>query len=197
MFGGVFPDLSIITASAIFSPWKGPGNRRPAADRAGSARPSRPGSGGPLDESPEFDRPQAASALRVGAMDWLLRVLIARLIRRGNLCLTSARGTVLRFGDGTGPPVAARFTSWRAELGVLLEPELKLGEAFMNGTFEMEQGSIADLLELAMSASYGHALRWMHPLDWPRLAWRALKQLNWRGRARRNVAHHYDLDEQL
>jgi hypothetical protein len=28
-------------------------------------------------------------------MDWLLRLLIARLIRRGNLCLTSARGTAI------------------------------------------------------------------------------------------------------
>ena len=198
MFGGVFPDLSIIAASAIFWPWKGPGNRRPAIiDEAGSARPTWPGSGGPFEATPESNRPHAALALRVGAMDWLLRVLIARLIRRGSLRLTSARGTVLTFGDGTGPTVAARFTSLGAEIGVLLEPELKLGEAFMNGTFVMEQGSIADLLELAMSASYGHALRWSHPLDWPRLAWRRLKQLNLRGRARRNVAHHYDLDEQL
>ena len=93
--------------------------------------------------------------------------------------------------------VAARFTSVRAELGVLLEPELKLGEAYMNGTFVIERGSIADLLGMAMGAGYGHALRRAHPLDWPRLIWRRLKQLNLRGRAQRNVAHHYDLDEQL
>jgi cyclopropane-fatty-acyl-phospholipid synthase len=136
-------------------------------------------------------------ALRVGAMDWLLRVLIARLIRRGNLRLTSARGTIFTFGDGSGPPVAARFTSLRAELGVLLEPELKLGETYMDGTFVIEQGSIADLLEMAMEAGYGRALRRAHPLDWPRLIWRRLKQLNLRGRAQRNVARHYDLDERL
>ena len=130
-------------------------------------------------------------------MDWLLRVVIARLVRSGNLRLTSARGTTLTFGDGTGPPVAARFTSLRAELGVLFEPELKLGEAYMNGAIVMEQGSIADLRELAMSAGYGHALRWTHPLDLLQLVWRRLKQLNLRGRARRNVAHHYDLDERL
>jgi cyclopropane-fatty-acyl-phospholipid synthase len=136
-------------------------------------------------------------ALRVGAMDWLLRVLIARLIRRGNLRLTTARGTVFTFGDASGPTVAARFTSWRAEIGVLLEPELKLGEAYMHGTFVIEQGSIADLLAMVMGTGYGHALRRLHPLDWPRLVWRRLKQLNLRGRAQRNVAHHYDLDEQL
>ncbi len=197
MFGGVFPDLSIIAASVIFSSWKGPGKRRSADDGIGSTRPLRPGSGGLFDASPESSWPQTAVALRVGAMDWLLRVLIARLIRRGNLRLTTARGTVLTFGDGTGPSVAARFTSVRAELGVLLEPELKLGEAYMDGSFVIEQGSIADLLEMAMEAGYGHALRRTHPLDWPRLLWRRLKQLNLRGRAQRNVAHHYDLDERL
>jgi cyclopropane-fatty-acyl-phospholipid synthase len=130
-------------------------------------------------------------------MDWLLRALIARMVRRGTFRLTSAGGTILTFGDGTGPGIAARFTSGGAELAVLLEPELKLGEAYMNGTLVMEEGSIADLLELAMGSEYGHALRWWYPLDALRLAWRWLKQFNLRGRARRNVAHHYDLDERL
>jgi cyclopropane-fatty-acyl-phospholipid synthase len=131
-------------------------------------------------------------------MDWVLRVLIGRLIRRGNLRLTTAHGTTLTFGDGSGPLVSARFTSRAAEFGVLIEPELKLGEAYMNGSFVMEQGSIADLLELVMGGNrIHHALRWSHPTEALRLVWRRLKQLNLRGRARRNVAHHYDLDEQL
>src|SRR5262249_35223601 len=146
MFGGVFPDLSIIAASVIFSAWKGPGNRRSELTGPGSARPSRPGSGDLIEASPDSSQPRAAVALRVGAMDWLLRLLIARLIRRGNLRLTTARGNVFTFGDGSGPPVAARFTNLRAELGVMLEPEIKLGEAYMNGSFVIEQGSIADLL---------------------------------------------------
>src|SRR5499427_8543691 len=146
MFGGAFPDLSIIAASVIFWRQREPESPRSADAGSGSAGPSWPGAGGFFSESPESSRPPAAVALRVGAMDWLLRVLIARLIRRGNLRLTTVRGTVLTFGDGSGPMVAARFTSVRAELGVLLEPELKLGEAYMNGTFVIERGSIADLL---------------------------------------------------
>ena len=65
-------------------------------------------------------------------MDWLLRALIARMIRRGNFRLTTAGGTILNFGDGTGAPIAARFTRRHAELAVLLEPELKLGEAALS-----------------------------------------------------------------
>ncbi len=130
-------------------------------------------------------------------MDWLLRVAIARLIRRGTLRLTTARGTLLTFGDGNGPTVGARFTSIWAELAVMLDPELKVGEAYMDGTLVIEQGSIADLLALAMESARQRALRRYHPIEALRLAWRWLKQLNLRGRARRNVAHHYDLDEQL
>src|SRR5690348_1777034 len=114
MFGGFGPDLSIIVASVIFWPWKGPENRRSANEDLGSTRPSRTRSGGHFDSPPDASSPETA-ALAVGAMDWLLRILIARLIRHGNLRLTSARGTVLTFGDGGGPPVAARFMSVRAE----------------------------------------------------------------------------------
>src|SRR6202035_4788151 len=99
MFGGVFPDLSIFAASVIFWAWKGPGNRRSAHAGAGS---SRPDSGDSVEASADSSRPRAAVALRVGAMDWLLRALIARLIRRGNLRLTTSRGTVFTFGDGSG-----------------------------------------------------------------------------------------------
>src|SRR5689334_6838455 len=194
MFGGVFPDVSIVAPSVILWPWKKPGRHRSTDIGVG---PARRGSRGQLVASSGSTPPQAAVAWRVGAMDWLLRVLIARLIRRGNLRLTSTRGTELTFGDGSGPPVAARFTSVPAELGVVLEPELKLGEAYMHGSLVIEQGSIADLLEMAMERADGQALRRAHPLDWPRLVWRRLKQLNLRGRARRNVAHHYDLDERL
>ena len=131
------------------------------------------------------------------AMDWLLRVLIARLIGRGNLRLTTARGKTLTFGDGTGPLVAARFITLAAQFGVLLEPELKLGEAYMDGTFVMEQGSIADLLDLVMAGTPTHALRWSHPTEALRRVWRRLKQLNWRGRARLDLAHHNHLEERL
>src|SRR5262245_8125053 len=159
MFGGVFPDLSIIAASFIVWPWKGPEQRRSASDEARSAWPSRSDSGDTFDTPPDSTRPQAALALRVGAMDWLLRVLIARLTRPANLRLTTARGPGLTFGDGSGPQVAGRFTTWRAELSVLLEPELKLGEAYMEGSFVIEQGSIAELLEMVMGTDYGHPLR--------------------------------------
>jgi cyclopropane-fatty-acyl-phospholipid synthase len=128
-------------------------------------------------------------------MDRLLRGALAH-IRRGNLVMTSAKGTVMRFGDGTGPPISVRFTSKAAQWGALLDPELRFGEAYMDGTFVVEQGSIAEFLDLVASEEAA-APPWAAPLAVMRRAWRRLCQLNWRSHARTNVAHHYDLDHRL
>jgi cyclopropane-fatty-acyl-phospholipid synthase len=128
-------------------------------------------------------------------MDRLLHGALAH-IRRGNLQITSAKGTVMRFGDGTGPPIAARFTSKAAQLGALLDPELRFGEAYMDGTFVVEQGSIAGFLDLVAREQTADP-PWAVPLAAMRYTWRRLSQLNWRSHAKSNVAHHYDLDHRL
>jgi len=130
-------------------------------------------------------------------MDWLLRVLLARFVRRGTLRLTTARGAVFTFGDGTGEPVAIRFASRAAERSVLLDPELRLGEAYMDGTLLLEQGSIADLLGLLLRQRRDGTPQWARPRWLLRYCQRRLQQFNPRSRARRNVAHHYDLDGRL
>ena len=56
-------------------------------------------------------------------MDRVLQVVLGSFIRHGTLRLTTARGTVLAFGDGTGSPVAVRFTTRTAEWAVLLDPD--------------------------------------------------------------------------
>jgi cyclopropane-fatty-acyl-phospholipid synthase len=131
-------------------------------------------------------------------MDRVLQVVLRSYIRRGTLRVTTARGTTLEFGDGTGAPVALRFTRASAEWGVLLDPELAVGENYMNGTLVVEQGSIADFLLLAMSQDRsGKPPFWARPQWLLRYLWRRLAQFNPRGRSRHNVAHHYDLDQRL
>ena len=131
-------------------------------------------------------------------MDRLLELLLRRFVRRGTLRLITARGSVFTVGDGTGQPVAVRFTTSAAQRGVLLDPELKLGEAYMDGTLRVEEGSIADLLAIVLGQSTDGM-----PPDWARPQWtlrylhRRLQQFNRPSRARRNVAHHYDLDGRL
>jgi cyclopropane-fatty-acyl-phospholipid synthase len=79
----------------------------------------------------------------------------------------------------------------------LSNPELRLGEAYMDGTFVVEQGSIADALAILMRQDHIAPLRWALLWRFGRYCFRRLQQFNPPSRARRNVAHHYDLDGRL
>jgi cyclopropane-fatty-acyl-phospholipid synthase len=127
-------------------------------------------------------------------MDWLLRLALAH-VTRGNLRVTTAGGATLSFGDGVGPPVVVRFTSAATQRRVLLNPDLRLGEAYMDGTFVVDRGSIADFVDLVGSRP---ALPWWAlPIAGLHYLRRRISQFNWRSQSRRNVAHHYDLDGRL
>ncbi len=131
------------------------------------------------------------------AVERLLLGLLARFVRRGSLQITAASGLVYSLGDGTGDPVAVRFTSARAERAALLDPELKLGETYMDGTLVVEKGTIADVLAILLRQERTASPNWAAPLHWLRFLFRRLQQFNLRARARQNVAHHYDLDGRL
>jgi cyclopropane-fatty-acyl-phospholipid synthase len=85
-----------------------------------------------------------------------------------------------------------RFVTRRAELGLLVDPELRFGEAYMDGEIVIERGSITDVLAILLGQE-GGALLWANPRRFARLIARRIQQFNPRWRARRNVAHHYDL----
>ena len=129
-------------------------------------------------------------------MDRLLRYFLGQFIRRGTMTFTAASGAKFTCGDGTGRPVSARFLTERTQRRILLNPELALGEAYMDGTFVVENGSIADALAILLDQPE-MVPRWAKLQWWLRYFSRHARQFNWRGRARNNVAHHYDLDGRL
>src|SRR5262249_52260900 len=126
-------------------------------------------------------------------MDRLLRAAFARLIRGGNLRVGTAARSSFTFGGGTGTPGAIRFTTRAAERGVLLDPALRFGEAYMDGGVVVEEGSIADVLAIVLGQP-----REDGPPAWARLHWlvrylhRRVKQFNPPRQARRNAAHPHD-----
>jgi cyclopropane-fatty-acyl-phospholipid synthase len=131
-------------------------------------------------------------------MERLLRFFLRQFVRQGDIRVITARGSTLAFGDGTGQPLRIRFTSSAALLAVLLDPELKAGEAYMDGTLVVEQGSIADVLAVVLGQRpLGSLPVWTQPQRIWRYLRRRLHQFNPQRRAQRNVAHHYDLDGRL
>lgn len=90
-----------------------------------------------------------------------------------------------------------RFRSAAAERALLLNPELEFGEQYMKGAIEVEDGSIADVLEV-ISANFSRRPTLLTAgLSRFRQLTRRLRQNNDRRRAPRRVAHHYDLNEQF
>lgn len=133
----------------------------------------------------------------IGAsMDRVLRYFLGQFVRRGTMTFTVASGAKFTCGDGSGKAVSVRFLSERTQRRILLNPELALGEAYMDGTFVVENGTIADALANLLDQPE-MVPRWGRLQWWLRYFGRHIRQFNARGRSRNNVAHHYDLDGRL
>jgi cyclopropane-fatty-acyl-phospholipid synthase len=131
-------------------------------------------------------------------VDRLLRAAFGRVIRTGNLRVSTAGGASFTFGDGTGTPVTIRFATRAAERRVVLDPELRFGEAYMDGEVILTQGSIADFLDIAVrNLSRSRASAWVDLLGKLRAVWRRLFHYNTVWRARRNATHHYNIDYRI
>jgi cyclopropane-fatty-acyl-phospholipid synthase len=134
----------------------------------------------------------------MAAMDKVLNAFLSRIVSRGSLTVVTSSGAELVFGDGTGPEVRVRFADPGAERLLLINPELRLGELFMDGRLIVERGTIYDFLAVVLgggsSAQKPLLLRLRDKLRF--MMRRSISENNpWR--ARRNVAHHYDLDHRL
>jgi cyclopropane-fatty-acyl-phospholipid synthase len=128
-------------------------------------------------------------------MFWLLEKILRRVVVNGNLRVVDATGSQYRFGDGTGPEVAIRFADRATERAVAFDPQLTLGESYMNGRLVVESGTVYDLLELLLrNVEAQPQPRWLQWLDAGRRYGRRLQQFNPVSRARRNAAYHYNID---
>jgi cyclopropane-fatty-acyl-phospholipid synthase len=128
----------------------------------------------------------------------LLCRLLRALVRQGHLRLIDAKGQVHDFGEPSVQPITVRLHNKAVARALVTDPHLTLGEAYMDGRLTIEDASIADFLDL-IARNLGMGFGGGH---WEALArlrrWaRRLAQYNPHRRARRNVAHHYDLSGQL
>lgn len=131
-------------------------------------------------------------------MDRLLEQALHRLVIEGWLEVTTSRGKLLRFGNGRGTLIAIRFNDQRAQFDFLRDPEMKLGELYMDERITLDHGSIYDLVFLFVSIQS----RFKPPLlvrglERVRFATRRFRQRNFPRQSQRNVAHHYDIGNEL
>ncbi|TYR32806.1 class I SAM-dependent methyltransferase [Mesorhizobium microcysteis] len=132
-------------------------------------------------------------------MNRLLQGIVERLVRSGNLTVTDPDGTVDTFGDGSGPPVHVLLKTHHAERAIAFDPMLAMPEAYMNGEIDFREGDVLELLRIVYQnmGPNGFEAAWTKALESVRVAFRRLQQVNTAARARRNVAHHYDLSREF
>ena len=128
----------------------------------------------------------------------LIGRLVDKLLPTGSITLITPGKAAQTYGRGGGKHLTLRFTDRRVGFDIVRNPRLGLGEAYMDGRVIVEDGTILDLLELIVGAN-----RW-EDKGAGRMAMRKGKKRfgklfrrNSPLRARRNVAHHYDLKDEL
>ncbi|MCJ9750471.1 cyclopropane-fatty-acyl-phospholipid synthase family protein [Neorhizobium sp. BETTINA12A] len=126
-----------------------------------------------------------------------LHNLLSKIIKTGTLIVRGSGGEQ-RYGSGGGRSVSIRFIDEAAERELVADPPLKLGELYMDGRLVIDDGDIYEFLALIKDNTLSEGLTFG-------MIWRGIARVlvsQFRNRVpinhnRRNVAHHYDLDEKL
>jgi len=127
-----------------------------------------------------------------------LPLLLRRVIRTGSLTLIGPDGTSENFsGDIPGPSVTIRITDPALDHKLMLNPELRFAEAYMDGGLEIAPEDLREVLRL-FKLNQRNLKRTPSQAIFRRIA-RVLKRLvrNNPIRSRSNVKAHYDIGNDL
>ena len=128
----------------------------------------------------------------------LIDNLLGKLVRAGQLTVIMPGGKAHSFGPGGGQSLTARIADKKTAFAIARNPRLGLGEAYMDGRVTVEDGDILDLMRLVVGAN-----RWEEKggarasLNKGKSKWRHLFRRNEAKQSHKNVAHHYDVGNDL
>jgi cyclopropane-fatty-acyl-phospholipid synthase len=130
----------------------------------------------------------------------LLSSLLRSFIKRGRMRVYDVTGNLHEFGTGEdGPTVTIRLHDKKLYRSLFFNPELAAGEAYMDGSLTMEEGSTC--YDFMFLFSINRAPLGAHPIQGLlRKGWKALRrhqQKNNVERAKKQARHHYDLSTDL
>ena len=128
----------------------------------------------------------------------LIGKLVDKLLTTGSITLKRPGKPAQTIGRGGGKHLTVRFADRKVAWDIIKNPRLGLGETYMDGRLVIEDGTILDLLELIVGSN-----RWEDKSEGRKALGKGKNRI--RGffkrnnpiRARRNVAHHYDLKDEL
>lgn len=133
----------------------------------------------------------------------ILSPFLSRVIRHGRLTVVDPGGGTEHFGEPAAgfPEVSVRFATRAAMRRVILDPRLGAGESYIDGDMEVVEGDIMALIGLLrMNTPWDRGAklkdktrlgRWIEGLK------TRLGSINRQRQSRANVAHHYDIGNDL
>ena len=128
----------------------------------------------------------------------LFAPLLRRLVKFGTLTVIDPRGGSHSIEGAGGPSVAIRLHDNSVNRGLIRNPALAIGEAYMDGRLTVEQGTLFDFLTILVVNRREALLgRSKGPAAIGRKLMGRLRTHNPVGAARRKVSHHYDLKPEL
>lgn len=119
------------------------------------------------------------------------------IVKTGKLTIIDGDGKTHTMGDGA-PEVVMKLHDPALHRKLALNPQLYLGEGYMDGTLTLEVGTAADLMQvLAQNLRQWKGSPTVEVLKRYRQISRYAAQYNPVQRAQENVSHHYDLSDAL
>ena len=133
----------------------------------------------------------------------LLDRFLARAVRQGRLGVVFVDGSARTYGEPAPgfPEIVLRFTDGSVPRDILLDPRLGAAEAYIDGRLLIEEGDVMGLVTLLRANNpWDRGGDIGTPSTLKRLVNRAsfaAEQINTRVGSKRNVAHHYDIGNDL
>jgi cyclopropane-fatty-acyl-phospholipid synthase len=133
----------------------------------------------------------------------LLDRFLARAVRQGRLGVVFADGSASTYGAPVPgfPEIVIRFTDAAVPRDIILDPRLGAAEAFIDGRLVIEEGDVMGLVSLLRANNpWDKGGDLGRPSRLKRLLGRAsfaAEQINNAVSSRQNVAHHYDIGNDL
>ena len=128
----------------------------------------------------------------------LIGRLLDKLLKQGSLTLLMPGRAPQTFGPGGEPSVTVRLSDRKTALAIARNPRLAAGEAYMDGRLVIEDGSVLDLMRLIVGANpWESGGQGRKALGRGKSLFKALWRRNPAKRARQNVAHNYDIGNDL
>ncbi len=124
----------------------------------------------------------------------LFAAMLRRLVKTGDLTLVMPNSEILTLGNGQAPSVHVTLHGADLPRKLILNPELAMGEAYMDEALTIQDDDVRGFLTLIVrNFGQGHLPQTQKLMRALRIAKRRWDQFIPRGAAAKNAQHHYDI----